>query len=64
MPMHLNAARKNARLTLVEASKELGINKNTLCNYENYVTKPSVEMGKKIASLYGLSVDDIIWSES
>lgn len=64
MAIHLDAARTNARMTQAEAAKELGISKGTLSNYENYTTKPDVEMGKKIAALYGMSVDDIIWSES
>lgn len=62
--IHLDAARINARLTQVEAAKKLGISKNTLANYETYKTKPDVEMGKKIASLYGMSVDDIVWSNA
>ncbi len=64
MAIHLDAARINARLTQVEAAKKLGISKNTLANYETYKTKPDVEMGKKIASLYGMSVDDIVWSNA
>lgn len=63
MAIHLNSARINARLTQDEASKKLGISRNTLASYEAYRTKPDIEMGKKIAKLYGLTVDDIIWSE-
>jgi len=61
-PIHLDAARRNARLTQAEAAVILGISRNTLMSYEAYKTKPDIEMGKKIAALYGLTVDDIIWS--
>lgn len=63
MAFHLNAARNNARLTQEEAAAKLGISRNTLSNYESYKTIPDVEMGKKIASLYGMTVDQIIWSK-
>lgn len=62
MPMRLDAARVNAQLSQQEAADRLGISRNTLSNYENYNTKPSIEMGEKIASLYGTTVDRIKWS--
>lgn len=62
MAIKLKAARVNAGLTQVEASKELGISKGTLASYEMYKTKPDIDMAKKIASLYNTSVDNIIWS--
>lgn len=63
MAILLAAARINAGLKQSEAAKQLGINRNTLLNYESYKTKPDIEMGKRIAALYGMSVDDIIWSK-
>lgn len=61
MKITLKAARVNANLTLETAAKELGIAKNTLINYEKYRTIPDMEMGTAIASLYGASVDDLIF---
>ena len=61
MAMKLNAARVNAGLTQKQASVALGISKSTLANYEKYRTKPDIEMSKKIASLYGVTVDDIVF---
>ena len=60
--IYLDAARKNARLTQVVAAKRLNISKGTLASYEAYKTIPSIEKAMEIASLYGMSVDDIIWS--
>lgn len=61
MAIYLKAARVNAKLTQGEAANRLEISKNTLANYENYRTKPDIEMSKRIADLYGLTVDDIIF---
>lgn len=63
MIMSMAAARINAKLTQEESSKALGINRNTLSNYENYKTIPDIEMAKKMAALYGTTVDNIQWSK-
>ena len=62
MAIQLKAARVNANLTQEAVAKELGISKNTIINYELYRRTPSVELAKKIAEIYGMPVDDIIWS--
>ena len=61
MAITLKAARVNVGLSQTEAAKHLGISKNTLSNYEKYVTKPDIEIAKRIASLYCCTVDDIIF---
>ena len=61
MAITLKAARVNANLTQTEAAKQLGISKGTLANYEMYRTKPSIELAQRIASLYGMTVDGIIF---
>ena len=58
----LKAARVNAGLTQEQAAKALGVKKGTILNYEKYRTKPSIEMAKNIAALYGCTIDDIIFS--
>ena len=62
MAIQLKAARVNANLTQGDVAKTLGISKNSIVNYEAYKSKPSVEVAKKFAELYGMKVDDIIWS--
>ena len=62
MALHLKAARVNAGLTQAEAANKLEINRNTLASYEAYKTIPDIETAKRIAALYGMSVDDIIFS--
>ena len=60
----LKAARVNAGFTQKDASIKLGISRGTLQSYEMYKTKPDIEMAKKIAELYGLTVDGIIFLRS
>lgn len=62
MAIQLKAARVNANLTQEAVAKELNISKNSIVNYERYRSKPSVELAKKFAELYGMQVDDIMWS--
>lgn len=61
MAMTIKAARVNAGLTQEEARCALGISRNTIVNYEKYKTKVPVETAKKMAALYGVTVDDIIF---
>lgn len=61
MAITLKAARVNANYTQKEAAKQLGISKGTLTSYEKYRTKPDIEMAQKMAALYGLEVDGIIF---
>lgn len=64
MPIHLKAARVNAGLTQQEAAAAVGVSKGTLRNYETYKTKPDIETSKRLAKLYGLTVDGIIFCNS
>lgn len=61
MAVQLKAARVNANLTQAEACELLGISRTTLLNYEQYKTIPDIETAKKMAKLYGMAVDDIIF---
>ena len=59
MEMTLKAARVNAGLTQIEAAKLVGTTKNTISNYERYLSQPSIEMAQKLASAYGCAVNDL-----
>ncbi len=61
MAMTLKAARVNAGMKQLEAARMLGISKNTLASYENYRTIPDIEKSQRIAELYGVTVNDIIF---
>ena len=62
MKIQLKAARVNANLTQEEVAKALKIGKNSIVKYESYESIPSVGVATKLAKLYGMKVDDIIWS--
>lgn len=62
MAITIKAARVNVGLTQEDAAKELGISKNTLVSYEAGRTSPNIELGKKMASLYKTTVDNLIFS--
>lgn len=61
MAINLKAARVNAGLTQEEAAKELNISRNTIRSYEQYRSKPDIATAQKLAALYGMSVNDIIF---
>ena len=67
MAMTVKAARINAEMTrpaVIERLKNdfgIEISVNTLANYENKLTQPDINTGKALASIYKLSVDDIIF---
>lgn len=63
MALTLKAARVNAKKTQEEVGAFVGKSKVTIRSYESYKSKPDVETAQKIAEFYGMSVDDIIWSE-
>ena len=55
----LAAARVNAGMTQVDASKALGITKQTLINYESGKTSPTVALARRISEVYGVPIDCI-----
>jgi transcriptional regulator with XRE-family HTH domain len=57
----LKAARVNAGLTQEAVAKKLKKSKNTIVNYETGKRSPDMATGKALASLYGFSVDEIIF---
>lgn len=62
-PISLKAARTDAGYTQALAAKELKISRGTIASYEAYTTKPDIETAKRIARLYGRSVDEIKWNQ-
>ena len=67
MAISLKAARINAELSRpavlkkLEAEKGVKISVNTLASYENKKTQPDIITASALASIYGMSVDDIIF---
>ena len=52
--------RKAMHLTEVDLADELGVKKQTVCNWENENIAPSVEMLRRIALYFSCSVDHLL----
>lgn len=61
MKITLKAARVNANLTQKEAGKLLGVTKDTVFNWENGRSYPSVKLIPNIERVYHISYNDIIF---
>ena len=59
MEITLKAARVNAGLTQVQVADRVGTTKNTISNYERGITVPDMDMGRKLAAVYGCTVNDL-----
>lgn len=55
----LRAARTNAKLSLVEASEQLGISKATLSNWENSKSEPRISQLEQMSKLYDMPINFI-----
>ncbi len=55
----LRAKRVDLNLTLEEASKLIGISKNSLYNLERFKSKPTLDVALKIAKAYHVRLDDL-----
>lgn len=63
MAITIKAARVNAGYTQEEVAKALKKSKNTIVSYEAYTSSPDINVAMSMAELFGMSVDDIIWSK-
>lgn len=61
LKLTMAAARTNVGLTQTEAAKAIGISKNTLVNYERGRSVPKIDVAKRMAAVYGCSVNQIIF---
>ena len=56
----LNDARKNSGLTQEEVAERLGVSRQTISKWELDETLPDIRQAKKLAVLYGLTMDELI----
>lgn len=63
MAITIKAARVNAGLTQTEVAKGVGKTKNTIASYEAYTTTPDIKTATAMAEMFGMSLDDIIWTQ-
>lgn len=53
-------ARKNKGLSQEMVAEKLGVSRQTISKWETDETLPDIQQSKKLAILYGLSLDDLI----
>ena len=60
----LRQLRQNNRLRQDQVASLVGVNKNTMCSYENDVRQPSYEILVRLATIYRVSTDYLLGCES
>jgi len=61
LKISLAAARVNAKMTQDDVSKALGVTKQTVVNWENGRSEPSVSQGLKLSDIYKMPFDTIFF---
>ena len=56
----LKELRVNAGITQVELGKRLGVQQNTISNWETRRSRPDIEKTAKIAEVLGVTTDEVI----
>ena len=62
MRLTLKALRVNKGLTQNEMAKKLGVNKKTVCAWENGKSMPNLDKVEPICSVLGVKYDDVKWN--
>ncbi len=57
---HLFRARKKSGLSQEEVAGKLGVSRQTISKWETDETLPDICQSKRLANLYGLSLDELI----
>ena len=59
----LRQARRNSKMTLLQAAQALGINKSTLSKYERGKSKVKSDTLLKMAEIYNVSIEQLLKEE-
>ena len=59
LQIKLAAARVNAGLTQEAVAKKLGVNKQTMVNWEKGITEPKISQIRELSELYNIPIDNI-----
>lgn len=55
----LAAARVNARMTQDDVARKMKVSKQTICNWENGKSEPTVGQARSLSQLYDINLDYI-----
>ena len=62
--MSLARARKKAGLSQRDVAQELNITDSAVCQWETGLTHPRMKYMKRLAKLYGTTVDDLLQEDN
>ena len=60
MDIKIREYRKNRALTQQQLAEILGVRQNTICQWEKGKREPSIKMCKEVASVLGVSLDELV----
>lgn len=63
MAITIKAARINSGYSQSEVGEKVGKSKNTIASYESYTTAPDIKTAQAMAEMFGMTLDDIIWTK-
>lgn len=63
MAITIKAARVNAGYTQTQVAERVEKTKNTIASYESYTTLPDIKTAQAMAEMFGMTLDDIIWTQ-
>lgn len=63
LPKRLKGLRESMMLTILDVAQEVGVTKEAISAYERGDLLPSLLRLIALAAFYGVTVDDLIWSE-
>lgn len=61
MKITIRAARVNKGLLIPDAAKQIGISPRSLLSYEHMITQPTISVALKMAEVYGININDLIF---
>lgn len=60
---NIKTLRKSKKITLAELSEAINVSKSTISDYENDKFSPTINVCRKIADYFNLSIDDLEFSD-
>ncbi|MDD7593279.1 MAG: helix-turn-helix transcriptional regulator [Peptoniphilaceae bacterium] len=62
LQISLAAARVDAGMTQTQVSHEMHVSKQTVVNWENGKTEPTINQARRLSEIYGIGLDHIFFA--
>lgn len=60
----LRKIRKKSNISATTVAEKLGVSKSTISNYEKGIRTPGIETLEKLAEIYGVNIQDILYGDN